>query len=89
MEDKINTLADLFREVGHAHHQAFVAVNGADPDWPLWYADYLLDKLPAHIGQALNREQTADLLLRLHQAHSSAAPTSDWADYYARRLLQA
>ena len=34
-------LADLFLETGHAHHAAFAATDGADPEWPIWYAEHL------------------------------------------------
>jgi hypothetical protein len=35
----------LFREVGEAHHQVHIETDGADPEWPLWYADYLRERL--------------------------------------------
>jgi hypothetical protein len=38
-------LANLLNETTEAHHKAFAATEGEDPDWPLWYADYLLEKL--------------------------------------------
>ena len=38
-------LEELFREASEAHHQAYIETDGADPEWPLWYADYLRDKL--------------------------------------------
>jgi len=38
-------LEDLFRETGEAHHQAHIETNGADPEWPLWYAEYLRERL--------------------------------------------
>ena len=34
-------LEELLRETGEAHHQAYIETDGADPEWPLWYADYL------------------------------------------------
>ena len=41
--DQRRSLIDLFRETGPAHHRAYFAANGADPEWPLWYAEYSLD----------------------------------------------
>jgi hypothetical protein len=38
-------LQELFREVGKAHHQAFIETDGADPEWPLWYANFLQGRL--------------------------------------------
>ena len=34
-------LADLLLEAGCAHHAAFAATDGADPDWAIWYAEFL------------------------------------------------
>ena len=35
----------LFREAGPAHHKAYIETNGADPDWPMWYAEGCISKL--------------------------------------------
>lgn len=87
MEDRITALAELFRQAGSAHHAAFAHVNGADPDWPQWYADYLADKLPAHLGKTLSNEDLAAALIRLDQSFRAQPPGGDWAQYYARSLL--
>jgi hypothetical protein len=34
-------LQELFREVGKTHHQAYIETDGADPEWPLGYANFL------------------------------------------------
>jgi hypothetical protein len=38
-------LADLLNETAEAHHKAFAATDGVDDEWPIWYADYLVDKM--------------------------------------------
>jgi hypothetical protein len=38
-------LANLLNETAEAHHKAFAATEGKDPDWPIWYADYLFEKM--------------------------------------------
>ncbi len=43
--DLARQLEGLFHEVGEAHHQAYIETDGADPEWPLWYADYLRERL--------------------------------------------
>lgn len=35
-------LADLLREAAGAHHAHEQATGKPDPDWPEWYADYLM-----------------------------------------------
>lgn len=44
-EKLINEVANLLNETAEAHHKAFAATKGEDPDWPLCYADYLLEKM--------------------------------------------
>jgi len=39
---KRQQLMQLFRHAGSAHHQAFLATNGDDPDWPAFYANFFL-----------------------------------------------
>ncbi len=87
MEEKVAALAQLFRQAGMAHHEAFKATDGDDPAWPAWYADYLLDKLPQHLGQTLGKEQLAETLIRLDKEVKSGAGNGDWAVYYAQSLL--
>ena len=36
-------LVELLRETGRAHHAAFAATDGADPDWSEYYADELIE----------------------------------------------
>ena len=38
-------LSALLTQTGKAHHEAFAATDGEDPDWAIWYADYLYDRL--------------------------------------------
>lgn len=87
MEDSIAALADLFRQVGKAHHQAYIATNGDDPDWSIWYADFLIDKLPAHLGVKLTKSDIIYALMRLDKELKSEAPGADWSKFYARSLL--
>ena len=44
-EELIDELANLLNETAVAHRKAFAATEGGDPDWPLWRADYLLEKM--------------------------------------------
>jgi len=40
-----NQLSDLFTETATVHHEAFAATDGKDPEWPIWYADYLQEPI--------------------------------------------
>ena len=50
-------MSQLFRNTAQAHHTAFSATDGADPDWPIWYADHLRDKINNLLGSTLTRSQ--------------------------------
>ena len=88
MDDRIAKLTALFEETGSAHHQAFIATDGADPDWPIWYADYLYDKLPAHLGVTITRSDIVYLLVKLSHEQTRNAPGAKWPRYYARYLVE-
>ena len=87
MEDRIQALAELFQETGHEHHQAYLETDGADPDWPLWYADYLVDRLGEHLDASFTRTQIVVLLVELERLQQATAPGSNWMRFYARVLI--
>jgi hypothetical protein len=38
-------LSELFTETAKAHYEAFATTDGNDPEWPIWYADYLQEPI--------------------------------------------
>ena len=54
-QTKYDTLAALFREAGQAHHRAYSETDGADADWPIWYAEHLHEALAALLGASFSR----------------------------------
>jgi hypothetical protein len=88
MDDKLTALADLMRQSGEAHHQAFLATNGDDEDWAIWYADYLYDKLPQHLGTRLSRSELVYALKRLDYEIKAEKPEEHWTMVYARKLIE-
>lgn len=88
MNDKITALVQLFQETGKAHHQAFVELDGADVDWPMWYANYMVDKFGAILEATLTRTQIVVLLVELERQQRDQAPGSNWTHYYAKELVK-
>lgn len=82
-------LARLFREAGSAHHRAFVATGGDDPDWPFWYSRWLQPRLQSALGADFNLHLLAALLKMLEDQRKSRAPHTDWPNYYADFFLTA
>lgn len=77
-------VAALLRATAEAHHDAFAATDGADPEWPLWYAEHLAPRLGELLGTEITRSQLVHSLLLAEEA----AGDSDWAGSYASVLLE-
>jgi hypothetical protein len=86
--DIAEQLEDLFRKAGSAHHQAFIKANGEDPDWPLWYADYLLEKLGKLLDAKFTRSELVYLLVMAEKERALMAPGADWSRYYANFFIE-
>lgn len=78
----------LLREAGKAHHDAFIAVDGADAEWPLWYAEYLHERLTGLLDARFTKSELVYLLISLDRELQRTAPGGDWAKFYAGELLQ-
>ncbi len=86
--DLTRRLADLFRETGRAHHQAFITTDGDDPEWPLWYAGYLQARLGRLLNRAFTKSEIVYFLVMAEKEQSARAPGADWAGFYATLLLE-
>ena len=83
-----NDIAELLKETGRAHHEAFAATDGADPDWPIWYADYARDKFADRYGLDFTRSQLVFCLMSADLEHRARAPESDWPAFYANEIVE-
>jgi hypothetical protein len=81
-------LKALFHEVAQAHHRAFIEADGADPDWPIWYAEYLHDRLTTLLDARFSKSELVYLLISLDRETQRVAPGASWQSYYARALLE-
>ena len=78
----------LFREVGPAHHEAFIETDGADPEWALWYAEFLHERISALLSQDLSTSELVHLILGAEEDRVENAPEADWPRHYARYVLR-
>ena len=74
---------ELLSQVGPAHHRAFSATDGEDPDWPTWYAAWLLERMPEPAPE-VDEGQLAALLATAAETHKTSGSTEDWPGFYAR-----
>lgn len=81
-------LRDLFGEVGRAHHDAFIDEDGVDPEWPLWYADYLQAPISKALDAVFLKSQLIYCLMDADFEHQVRAPDTDWRSFYAEQLIE-
>ena len=80
-------LVALLREAGMAHHRAFAATNGADAEWPTWYAEYLVPRLRVLLGWSVPTAEPARRLREWHGEHERMKSGEPWPEFYAKGLL--
>ena len=85
--ERARELADILREAGAAHHQAFIDVDGADPEWASWYAGHIQERLNEALGRTLTWEEIVDLLKAADRQHRETAADREWAGFYAEYFL--
>jgi glutaredoxin len=81
-------IGKLLLDTGHAHHKAFEVTNGADPDWPIWYAEYAKDTFAEQFGMHFTKSQLIYCLMNADFEHEARAPDSEWPDFYANEIIE-
>ncbi|HET9807820.1 MAG TPA: hypothetical protein VFP49_13020 [Nitrososphaeraceae archaeon] len=52
-------------ETAEAYHKAFSATEDEDPDWPIWYADHLLDNMRKLLKANFTKSELIYLLVKV------------------------
>jgi hypothetical protein len=88
MSDPPPSIAALLHEAGETHHTVYRILDGDDPDWASWYADWLLklSELPQILGTTPIRSELVWLLVSLDKQYQEASPEAPWPDWYAKRI---
>ena len=89
MSDNKDQLTALFKESGPAHHRAYIETDGDDPEWPIWYADYLQPELNTYLGVELTKSMTVYWLIKLDQDYRAASTKLSWPEWYSNILIEA
>ena len=87
-DDRAKKISALLHEAAETHHVVYRIVDGDDPDWASWYADWLLNlsELPQLLGVRPVRSELVYMLVRLDKEYTEAQPAERWEDFYAARL---
>jgi NAD(P)H-hydrate epimerase len=87
MESAQTELADLLRETGEAHHHAFIETDGADPEWPIWYADHLQERLSQQFEREVTQSELVYLFVLADREHRARASDQPWPEFYASVIV--
>jgi len=83
-----DAIAKILAETGRAHHEAFAATDGEDPDWPIWYANFARDRIAEIAGMEFTKSQLTYCLIRADIEHQARSPESDWPEFYATEMVE-
>ncbi len=90
MTESTAKIAALLHEAGETHHIVYRIVDGDDPDWASWYADWLLNlsELPELLETKPVRSQLVWQLVELDREYADASPQEPWPPWYAARIVE-
>ena len=84
MDDaRVKRIADLLEKTEEAHHQAYSATGGEDPEWAEWYSAHMVDELRDVSGLDLEERDLTQILKTLEERHKNEAPHIPWVTFYA------
>ena len=90
MSSQAERVAALLHEAGETHHLVYRIVDGDDPDWASWYANWLvnLSELPQVLQATPVRSELVWLLVSLDKEYARANPDLPWPQWYAERIVE-
>jgi hypothetical protein len=90
VDERERRVAEVLREAAGTHHRVYRITDGDDPDWPLWYAEWLatLSELPQLLDRPPTRSELAYLLVKLDREYRAGAGDEPWQEVYARELIR-
>jgi hypothetical protein len=88
-DERVKQVSELLHEAAETHHVVYRIVDGEDPDWASWYADWLLDhsELPELLELGPVRSHLVHDLVDLDREYTATKRDERWEDWYAQRLL--
>ena len=85
--EKARQIEQLLRRCAEEHHRAFAAEDGADAEWPMWYAACLQAPLSELLAREVTQSAIIYWLIKVEKTRRREAPDHDWPPFYATDLL--
>lgn len=88
MDERIERLAAVLERAEHVHGVVTARTGGADPDWALFYAWWLINwsELPELLGRTPSLAELTVELTRLDAAYRAGPRLESWPVSYAAAL---
>lgn len=81
------SVEELLKETGELHHQAFIETDGADDEWPLWYAKNLQAQLNEMLSSSFTKSELIYHILSAENQRATKSPDEAWPSYYSRYFV--
>ena len=83
-----NQLTTLFTETAKAHHDAFLTSDGKDPEWPLWYADYLQEPISEILQNKFLKSNLIYCMMNADYEFTARKMDVPWQKFYADHFIE-
>jgi len=83
-----NQLSTLFTEVETAHHRAIKGADNNDPDWPIWYADYLQEPMSEILQTRFLKSSLIYCLMNANFEYDAEAVDTQWQQFYSKHFIE-
>lgn len=87
-QSKVAAIATLLEQTQKAHHDAFLETDGDDPEWPLWYAEWLQENMSALLGANLTRSELVYHIIDLDRRYEKEGNGRPWPEFYAQQFVE-
>ena len=84
-DDRVERVAAVLRQAAETHHAVYAIVDGDDPDWATWYADWLVNLSP--LGEILGTTPVRSAVTALLVRAAAAPADGPWDVAYARAIV--
>jgi len=81
-------IGQLLLDTGGAHHKAFEVSDGADPEWPIWYAEYTKDTFAEQFGMSFSKSQLIYCLMNADYEYQAREPDVEWPEFFANEIVE-
>ncbi len=81
-------IAELFRQTAVDFETSGGDDNGAEPDWPLGYAQALKEPFAKRFDLDFTASRLIHCLMNADSEYEARSPDSDWADFYAHYIVE-